>query len=170
MIFRRRETRLHGEGKHVLFSISSLATRLTRLFSRTVLGLVSPTTLFRCGTSHPCDCPIWQGGRYVLPLQHQGRAVQQEQLASLIFASARHTTSAMVAVQATIPATSQEIAVASTEPASWPEIPMSYLIAAGLMLATVFLGGLSMAAQHRETRALNQIRRDAERWAFRMAA
>jgi hypothetical protein len=32
------------------------------------------------------------------------------------------------------------------------------------------LGGLSMAAQHRETRALNQIRRDAERWAFRMAA
>jgi len=100
----------------------------------------------------------------------QGRAVQQEQLASLIFASARHTTSAAVAVQTTIPATSQEIAVASTEPASWPEIPMSYLIAAGLMLATVFLGGLSMAAQHRETRALDQIRRDADRWAFRMAA
>jgi len=100
----------------------------------------------------------------------QGRAVQQEQLASLIFASVRHTTSAEVAVPPIIPAISHDIAVASTEPASWPEIPMSYMIAAGLMLATVFWGGLSMAAQHRETRALAQIRRDADRWAFRMAA
>ncbi len=100
----------------------------------------------------------------------QGRAVQQEQLASLIFASVRHTTSTEATVQRTIPATSQAIAVAATGPASWPEIPMGYLIAAGLMLVTVFLGGLSMAAQHRETRALAQMRRDAERWAFRMAA
>jgi len=100
----------------------------------------------------------------------QGRAVQQERLASLIFASVRHTTSAEVIAQPIISATSQDIAVAATEPASWPEIPMSYLIAAGLMLATVFWGGLSMAAQYRETRALAQIRLDAERWAFRMAA
>ncbi len=100
----------------------------------------------------------------------QGRAVQQEQLASLIFASARHTTSAEVAVQTTIPTTSQEIAVASTEPASWPEIPMSYLIAAGLMLATVFLGSLSLAARNREARVLAQLRQDTDRWTFRMAA
>ena len=100
----------------------------------------------------------------------QGRAVQQERLASLIFASVRQTTSAEVIAQPIISATSQDIAVAATEPASWPEIPMSYLIAAGLMLATVFWGGLSMAAQYRETRALAQIRLDAERWAFRMAA
>ncbi|MGB4069669.1 MAG: hypothetical protein WBK08_16705 [Nitrospira sp.] len=100
----------------------------------------------------------------------QGRAVQQEQLASLIFASARHTTSAEVAVQTTIPATSQDIAVASTEPASWPEIPISYLIAAGLMLATVFLGSLSLAARNREARVLAQLRQDADRWTFRMAA
>ena len=100
----------------------------------------------------------------------QGRAVQQEQLASLIFASVRDTTPAETTVQPTIPATTQDIVVASTEPVAWPEIPMGYLIAAGLMLATVFWGGLSMAAQHRETRALAQMRHDAERWAFRMAA
>lgn len=100
----------------------------------------------------------------------QERAVQQERLASLIFASVRHATSAEVAVQPIIPATSRDIAVASTEPTSWPEIPMSYMIAAGFMLAAVFWGGLSMAAQQRETRALAQIRRDADRWAFRMAA
>jgi hypothetical protein len=96
----------------------------------------------------------------------QGRAVQQEQLASLIFASVRHTTSAVP----TIPPTSQDIVVASTGPASWPEIPTGYLIAAGLMLATVFFGGLSMAAQNREARALAQLRRDADRWVYRMAA
>jgi hypothetical protein len=100
----------------------------------------------------------------------QGRAVQQEQLASLIFASVRQTTSAEAILQPAIPAASQDIAVASTGPASWPEIPMSYLIAAGLMLAIVFLGGLSMAAQKREARVLTQLRRDADRWVFRMAA
>lgn len=56
---------------HVLFFSSSLATRLTRLFSHTVIGLVSPTTLFLSDvTSHVCDYLLWQGGRYVLPLQH----------------------------------------------------------------------------------------------------
>jgi hypothetical protein len=100
----------------------------------------------------------------------QGRAVQQERLASLIFASVHHTTSAEVAVPPIIPATSQDIAVASTKPASWPEIPMSYLMAAGLMLATVFLGSLSLVARNREARVLAQLRQDADRWTFRMAA
>ncbi len=100
----------------------------------------------------------------------QGRAIQQEQLASLIFASVRQTTSTEATVQPTIPATSQDIAVASTKPASWPEIPMSYLMAAGLMLATVFLGSLSLAARNREARVLAQLRQDADRWTFRMAA
>ncbi len=104
----------------------------------------------------------------------QGRAVQQEQLASLIFAAVRNEaitdrpTQPTVAVLSMPP--SENTAVPSTEPASWPEIPMTYLIAAGLMLATVFFGGLSMAAQNREARALAQLRRDADRWVFRMAA
>jgi hypothetical protein len=100
----------------------------------------------------------------------QGRAIQQEQLASLIFASVRQTTSTEATVQPTIPVTSQDIAVASTKPASWPEIPISYLIAAGLMLATVFWGSLSLAARNRETRVLARLRQDADRWTFRMAA
>lgn len=104
----------------------------------------------------------------------QGRSMQQERLASLIFAAARHevfadhTMQPTVAIPLVVPA--DDIAVASTEPASWPEIPMSYLIAAGLLLAAVFLGGLSMAVQAREAKVLAQLRRDAERWTFRMAA
>ena len=104
----------------------------------------------------------------------EGQAVQQEQLASLIFAAVRNEaitdrrTQPTVAVPSMV--SSEDIAVASTEPMSWPEIPMTYLIAAALLLATVFLGGLSMAAQSREAKALAQLRRDADRWAFRMAS
>ena len=103
----------------------------------------------------------------------EGQAGHQEQLASLIFAAVRNEvmtdrpTQPTVAVPSAMP--SEDIAVASTEPASWPEIPMIYLIAAALLLATVFLGGLSMAAQSREAKALAQLRREADRWAFRMA-
>ncbi len=100
----------------------------------------------------------------------QGQAMQQEQLASLIFASVRHTTSTEATVQPAIAAVSQDTAVTSTGPASWPEIPMSYLIAAGLLLATAFFGGLTMAAQSREAKALAWLRRDADRWVYHMAA
>lgn len=104
----------------------------------------------------------------------EGQAMQQEQLASLIFAAVRNEGIPDRPTQTTVAATpsmpSANIAVASTESASWPEIPMTYLIAAGLLLATVFLGGLSMAAQSREAKALAQLRREADRWAFRMAA
>lgn len=104
----------------------------------------------------------------------EGQAVQQEQLASLIFAAVRNEAVTDRRAQPTVVApsvvSSEDIAVASTEPMSWPEIPMTYLIAAALLLATVFLGGLSMAAQSREAKALAQLRRDADRWAFRMAS
>ncbi|MBH0198764.1 MAG: hypothetical protein HP497_04985 [Nitrospira sp.] len=100
----------------------------------------------------------------------QGHAMQQEQLASLIFASVRHMTSTEATVLPAIPAFSQDTAVASTEPASWPEIPISYLIAAGLLLATAFFGGLTMAVQSREAKALARLRREADRWVYRMAA
>jgi hypothetical protein len=104
----------------------------------------------------------------------KGRATQQERLASLIFASVRHEVSAghtmepSVMASSTIP--SKDIPGASTELTPWPEISMSYLIAAGLLLAAVFFGGLSMAVQSREAKALAQLRRDADRWTFRMAA
>lgn len=104
----------------------------------------------------------------------KGRAVRQEQLAGLIFAAVRNevltdrTIQPTMAIASATP--SEEAAVAAAEPTSWPEISMSFLIAAGLLLATVFFGGLSMAVQSREAKALAQLRRDADRWVFRMAA
>ena len=70
MVFRRREIQLSGDGTCGLCSSSSLANHLTAFHSHTVIEHLSPTTLFRCGTSHASDGPIWQGGMYVLPLQH----------------------------------------------------------------------------------------------------
>ena len=47
---------------------------------------------------------------------------------------------------------------------------MRYLIVASLVLVAVFLGALAMAVQSREAKALAQIRRDVDRWVYRMAA
>ncbi len=103
----------------------------------------------------------------------KGQAAQQEQLGSLIFAAVRNEVLTDSPLQPTIaaapPMPSGNIVMASTQPASWPEIPMGYLVVAGVLLATIFLAGLSMAARSREARALAQLRRDADRWVFRMA-
>ncbi len=99
------------------------------------------------------------------------RAAQQEQLASLVVAAIR--TEALVdrlTLLAAIESISDDTAVASTEPASWPEVPMGYLIVAGLMLVTVFFGGLTLAARSRETKARAQIEHQAAKWVYRMAA
>jgi hypothetical protein len=99
------------------------------------------------------------------------RAAQQEQLASLVVAAVR--TEALkdrLTLLAAVESPPEDTAVASSGPASWPEIPMGYLIAAGLMLVAVFSGGLSLAARTRETKALAEMERQAAKWVYRMAA
>lgn len=99
------------------------------------------------------------------------RAAQQEQLASLVVAAIRTEALAdRLTLLAAIESLPEDTAVASTEPASWPEIPMGYLIVAGLMLVTVFFGGLSLTARSRETKALAEMEHQAAKWVYRMAA
>jgi len=99
------------------------------------------------------------------------RAAQQEQLASLVVAAIRTEALAdRLTLLAAIKSFPEDTAVTSTEPASWPEIPMGYLIVAGLMLVTVFFGGLSLTAQSRETKALAEMKHHSARWVYRMAA
>ena len=99
------------------------------------------------------------------------RAVQQEQLASLMVAAIRTDALAdRMTLLAAIESFPEDTAVASTEPASWPEIPIGYLTVSGLMLVTVFFGGLSLAARIRETKALAEMEHQAARWVYRMAA
>ena len=99
------------------------------------------------------------------------RAAQQEQLASLVVAAIRTEALAdRLTLLAAIESFPEDTAVASTEPASWPEISMGYLIVAGLILVTVFFGGLSLPAQSREAKALAEMNHHAARWVYRMAA
>jgi len=99
------------------------------------------------------------------------RAAKQEQLASLVVAAVRTEALAdRLTLLAAIESLPEDTAVVSTEPASWPEMPMGYLIAASLMLAAVFFGGLSLTAQSREAKALAEMKHHAARWVYRMAA
>lgn len=99
------------------------------------------------------------------------RAAQQEQFASLIVADIRTEALAdRLTLLAAIQSFPEDTTVASTEPASWPEIPMGYLIVAGLMLAGVFFGGLSLSARSRETKAVDQMKQTADKWVYRVAA
>ena len=96
---------------------------------------------------------------------------QQVQLASLVVAAVR--TEALVdrlTLLAALESFSEGMPVAFTEPASWPEIPMGYLIVAGLMLAAIFFVGVSLTARSRETKALATMRSNAARWVYRTAA
>jgi hypothetical protein len=100
------------------------------------------------------------------------RGLQQEQLASLIVAAIRtEGQTEPLALRTEIEPTPQKtVAVAPTEPASWPDMPVGYLIAAGIMLTIVFWGGLSLAALSREEKALARMSHEDSRWVYRMAA
>jgi ABC-type Na+ efflux pump permease subunit len=99
------------------------------------------------------------------------RATQQEQLASLLVAALRTEALAdRLTLLAAIESFPGESAGAFTNPASWPEIPMGYMIAAGLMLAAVFFGGLSLTADSRKTKAIAESQYNAAGWVYRPAA
>ena len=98
-------------------------------------------------------------------------AANQYQLASLIAAVDRTAATAdrMTQLGAVEP-TRGRVSVASARPVSWPDIPMSYLIAAALALGAVFFGGLILSAASREAKALADMKRDSSRWVYRLAA
>jgi hypothetical protein len=99
------------------------------------------------------------------------RAAQQEHLASLVVASIRTEELAdRLTLLAAIESFPEDTAVVATKSASWPEIPMGYLIAAGVILMTVFFGGVSLTARSRERKALAEMEHQAAKWVYRMAA
>jgi len=62
------------------------------------------------------------------------------------------------------------VSTASIGSMTWSEIPMGYLIVAAIALCSIFFGGLTLSAASRESRALAEARRNANRWVYRMAA
>lgn len=98
------------------------------------------------------------------------RATQQEQLGSLLLAAVRAAALAGSTPRvAAIEPVPDKTAAVSPEPTPWPEITISYLLVAGFFLVIIFLAGLSLAVHGREKKAMDEIRRDASRWVYRMA-
>ncbi|MGA6828545.1 hypothetical protein ACO9S2_13125 [Nitrospira sp. NS4] len=100
-------------------------------------------------------------------------ASNQYQLASLLAAVDRTTATAdrftqLAAAEAEL--TSKPASVVMARTVTWPEIPMGYMIAAALMLMTVFFGGINFSAARREAKALAERNRDAAKWVYRTAA
>ena len=98
-------------------------------------------------------------------------AAQQPQLGSLLVAAIRtEELMGRLTLLAAIESLPEPAAVASTEQASWPEIPIGFLIASGIMLAAVFFGGLSITARIRETKAIAAMQHSSAKWVYRLAA
>jgi hypothetical protein len=51
-----------------------------------------------------------------------------------------------------------------------PDVSVGYLMAAAMALCGVFFGGLMLSAAAREAKAAADVRRNAGRWVYRMAA
>ncbi|MCP9455377.1 MAG: hypothetical protein NNA18_04615 [Nitrospira sp.] len=101
----------------------------------------------------------------------QVRAMQQEQMGSLIFAASFGQASTDRAIQATAVAGMPVADIVTAErSATWPDVPFAYLAAAVCLLATIFIIGLSWAARIREEKELAKAQHDASRWMYRLAS
>jgi hypothetical protein len=99
------------------------------------------------------------------------RAVQQEQMGSLIFAASLGQALTDRTIQATavaaVPASGD---IATERSATWPDVSFAYLAAAVCLLATIFIIGLSWVARIREEKELAKAQHDASRWVYRLAS
>jgi hypothetical protein len=96
-------------------------------------------------------------------------AANQYQLGSLMAAVDRTApmddTAFLASVEPTRPQAGRSIGLPFI-----PDIPISYLMAAAMMLCAVFFGGLVLSAASREAKALAEARRNAGRWVYRIAS
>jgi hypothetical protein len=98
-------------------------------------------------------------------------ALNQYQLASLVAAAERSGGLAEpVARLGGVDMSTEAASMASTGFATWPDIPIAFLIVAVFCLSAIFFGGLVFSARLRELRIVDEMKRDAARWVYRMAA
>ncbi len=100
-------------------------------------------------------------------------AANQYQLGSLLAAVDRTATMTEPADQimvASVTPTAGAMAMAPEQTMAWPGIPLGYFFAAMIGMALVFFSGLRLSAMGREAKAQADLRRDRDRWVYRLAA
>ena len=107
----------------------------------------------------------------VQALATESQAANEEQLASLVVASSRAgALSDRLQLMAAIEFPQDMAVVRPTMAASWPDVPIGFLIAAVVVLGTIFFAGLLMSGRAREIRLEADRDREMSRWVYRLAA
>ena len=95
----------------------------------------------------------------------------QYQLGTLLAAVDRSATMAEPADQVMVASTAPTAATMAPEAAmAWSGVPLGYLFAAMIGMGAVFFSGLRLSAMSREAKALADLRRERDRWVYRLAA
>ena len=95
----------------------------------------------------------------------------QYQLGTLLAAVDRTATMTEPVETIMVASTTPTAAVMVSDPAmAWQGIPLGYLFAAMIGMALVFFSGLRLSAMSREAKALADLRRERDRWVYRLAA
>lgn len=99
------------------------------------------------------------------------RGANEQQLASLVVAAVRaNALSDRLQLLAAIEFPQEASSAPSTAGASWPDIPLSFIIAAAMGLGIIFFAGLILSARGREIKAQADRNREMSRWVYRQAA
>lgn len=95
----------------------------------------------------------------------------QYQLGTLLAAVDRTATMTEQADQVMVARAMPTAASMVSDPAmAWPGIPLGYLFAAMIGMGAVFFSGLRLSAMSREAKASADLRRERDRWVYRLAA
>jgi hypothetical protein len=98
-------------------------------------------------------------------------AANQYQLGTLLAAVDRTATMTGPADQIMVASTMPEAgAMAPEQGMAWPGVPLGYFFAAMIGMALVFFSGLRLSAMSREAKASADLRRERDRWVYRLAA
>ncbi len=71
---------------------------------------------------------------------------------------------------ASVTPTAGAMAAAPEQTMAWPGIPLGYFFAAMIGMALVFFSGLRLFAMNREAKVQADLRRERDRWVYRLAA
>lgn len=104
-------------------------------------------------------------------MAEEGGTALASQMGSLVLAAVRtEALEERLTLLAAIESSPEEPALPTTEPASWPDIPVGFVAAAGVLLMAVFFGGITLSAQRRDRIAMAEIQHQASKWVYRPAA
>ncbi len=178
-----REGLMSADQEHSAFNVAminrieAMGARLDRAFVDTWQGRIGRTIVDAIqGFTLRHEATQGQLGQAIVRLAlaqlntEESWSTNQYQLASLALTTSNPDVTGEQGSELIVATSAAARAGVATSPASWPGIPMGFLVVALFALAAVYLGGLVVTAAARDAKAIAEMKRHAERWAFRPSA